>query len=305
MRPAWTTCSTTCWPGARTSRAPGRRTPARAWTTRSASLLHQDPFTYRAFAKPRGYAGDAVMMDYIYGLGRGAAGGAQTPRRSAARSSATWSTRPSARAVRYPPLPDCGPDRPRRRAGRGPRARARRRSPSRGRDLSARSGIGHVQEFVAIDQDEASLAVVARDYARFGRHGARRLGPADSVGQGEPGPVRLRLRGRPVRLSQRAGRHRAHAPDVRDDAAGRGDADPELPGERSRSRVHGIVHGLAADLPRPRRHARAGRGASRSDVADCRVFDDGDDAITFLLVAKAGGRPGSSEIISDVLTRRR
>ena len=32
-------------------------------------LLHQDPFTYRAFSKPRGYAGDAVMMDYIYGLG--------------------------------------------------------------------------------------------------------------------------------------------------------------------------------------------------------------------------------------------
>ena len=32
-------------------------------------LLLNDPFTYRAFAKPRGYAGDAVMMDYIYGLG--------------------------------------------------------------------------------------------------------------------------------------------------------------------------------------------------------------------------------------------
>lgn len=32
-------------------------------------LLHQDPFTYRAFSKPRGYAGDAVMTDYIYGLG--------------------------------------------------------------------------------------------------------------------------------------------------------------------------------------------------------------------------------------------
>jgi SAM-dependent methyltransferase len=30
-------------------------------------LIHQDPFTSRAFYKPRGYAGDAVMMDYIYG----------------------------------------------------------------------------------------------------------------------------------------------------------------------------------------------------------------------------------------------
>ena len=29
-------------------------------------LVHKDPFTYRAFSKPRGYAGDAVMIDYIY-----------------------------------------------------------------------------------------------------------------------------------------------------------------------------------------------------------------------------------------------
>ena len=30
-------------------------------------IVHEDPFTRRAFEKPRGYAGDAVMMDYIYG----------------------------------------------------------------------------------------------------------------------------------------------------------------------------------------------------------------------------------------------
>ncbi len=30
-------------------------------------VLHQDPFTFRAYSKPRGYAGDAPMMDYIYG----------------------------------------------------------------------------------------------------------------------------------------------------------------------------------------------------------------------------------------------
>ena len=31
-------------------------------------LCHKDPFTERAFSKPRGYAGDAVMIDYIYGF---------------------------------------------------------------------------------------------------------------------------------------------------------------------------------------------------------------------------------------------
>src|SRR5512140_383790 len=31
-------------------------------------LIHQSPFSRRAFEKPRGYAGDAVTLDYIYGL---------------------------------------------------------------------------------------------------------------------------------------------------------------------------------------------------------------------------------------------
>jgi extracellular factor (EF) 3-hydroxypalmitic acid methyl ester biosynthesis protein len=30
-------------------------------------LFHADPFTWRTYDKPRGYAGDAVMLDYIYG----------------------------------------------------------------------------------------------------------------------------------------------------------------------------------------------------------------------------------------------
>jgi extracellular factor (EF) 3-hydroxypalmitic acid methyl ester biosynthesis protein len=35
------------------------------------ALVHQDPFTYRTFSKPRGYAGDAVMLDYVYGREEG------------------------------------------------------------------------------------------------------------------------------------------------------------------------------------------------------------------------------------------
>ncbi|MFC4525016.1 class I SAM-dependent methyltransferase [Dyella halodurans] len=31
------------------------------------ALMHSDPFVWRTYSKPRGYAGDAVMLDYIYG----------------------------------------------------------------------------------------------------------------------------------------------------------------------------------------------------------------------------------------------
>lgn len=37
------------------------------------SLLHEDPYSSYGFRKPRGYAGDAVLLDFIYG------GGASTP----------------------------------------------------------------------------------------------------------------------------------------------------------------------------------------------------------------------------------
>ena len=29
-------------------------------------LVHEDPYTFRAFRKPRGYSGDTVMLDYVY-----------------------------------------------------------------------------------------------------------------------------------------------------------------------------------------------------------------------------------------------
>ena len=114
-------------------------------------LLHQDPFTYRAFSKPRGYAGDAVMMDYIYGLGETSRRPA-APRPSAARSfahvdSAVGASRPvSAEPAR-------GPDRqlavPRRRRGvracgrTSPGSGAVRRRSERSDSGVRRHGPGH------------------------------------------------------------------------------------------------------------------------------------------------------------------
>src|ERR1043166_3162119 len=124
-------------------------------------LLHQDPFTYRAFSKPRGYAGDAVMMDYIYGLGASdAAARGATPMGRAL--FASMGTRRSARAVRF-----------RRRLIAG----LIDRTASRGGDAVFALAAGHLREvelsravqsgqiarFVAMDQDTESLAVVAAD----------------------------------------------------------------------------------------------------------------------------------------------
>jgi len=129
-------------------------------------LLHQDPFTYRAFSKPRGYAGDAVMMDYIYGLGEaGRAAREATPLGRAILGH--MATRPAAKAVRYRRqlLADLI-DRIAARGGR--RVFALAAGHLREAQISEAVRNGTLEEFVAMDQDEASLAVVARDCAPLG-----------------------------------------------------------------------------------------------------------------------------------------
>jgi hypothetical protein len=127
------------------------------------TLLHQDPFTFRAFSKPRGYAGDAVMMDYIYGLGEAAPSAREaTPLGRAIFQ--YMDGRPSAKAVRY-----------RRRLMAGLIDRVAKRGDAsvlaiaaghlREIELSAAVQSGSLREFVALDQDENSLAVVEREYA--------------------------------------------------------------------------------------------------------------------------------------------
>jgi hypothetical protein len=130
------------------------------------NVLHQDPFTYRAFSKPRGYAGDAVMMDYIYGLGEaGRAAREATPMGRAIFSH--MATRPSARAVRYrrellARLID------RTASAGGSRVLALAAGHLREAEMSDALQNGRLEHFVAIDQDDASLAVVDRDYSPLG-----------------------------------------------------------------------------------------------------------------------------------------
>jgi hypothetical protein len=247
-------------------------------------LLHQDPFTYRAFSKPRGYAGDAVMMDYIYGLGEAstAAGGATTLGRAIF---AHMSTRPSASAVRY-----------RRRLLAG----LIDRTASRGGDSVFALAAGHLREvelsgavqdgritrFVAMDQDAASLAVVAGDYARLGIHAVPGSVRQILSGKVQPGAfdlvyaaglfdylnaaVATALTRRLFEMTRPGGlllipNFKTGAPDT-----GYMEAFMDW---RLIYRSHDDMRGLAAALP--------GDG-----VADVDIFDDDDDTITFLLVSK-------------------
>ncbi|HTX77034.1 MAG TPA: class I SAM-dependent methyltransferase [Terracidiphilus sp.] len=249
------------------------------------SLLHQDPFTYRAFAKPRGYAGDAVMMDYIYGLGEAS---------PAARDASPlgraifqyMGARPSAKAVRYrrrllAELVD-------RVAGRGGSSvLAIAAGHLREVELSTAVRNGKLQEYVAFDQDEASLAVVSRDCAHLGVRtmpgsvrqilaGKAKLGQYDLVYAAGlydylSDPAAVALTRRMFEMTRPGGS--MLIPNFLVGARDTGYMESFMDW-RLIYRSHTDMQALANALP-------------RGEMADCRIFDDPDDTITFLLVSKA------------------
>jgi len=154
-----------------------RHVPAERWRTLCDTqvrrhpvfaFVHQAPFTQRAFAKPRGYPGDAVTLDYIYGLEP------LGPQSQAVRDLYGWEFQtPSCRSVR-----------------------ARRKLLAEHIDLSgARSprprilslACGHLREardamllldrgadaFFAVDQDAESLATVSSELRVYGVNAVR------------------------------------------------------------------------------------------------------------------------------------
>jgi len=254
-------------------------------------LVHQDPFTYRAFSKPRGYAGDAVMMDYIYGLGEASAAACgATPLGRAI--FAHMSTRPSARAVRY-----------RRRL----LASLIDDAAARGGDAVFALAAGHLREvelsraiehrqiarFVAMDQDSESLAVVAADYARLGISAVPGSVRHLVSGKAQPGrfdfvyaaglfdylgaPVASALTRKLFEFTRPGGT--LLIPNFKTGARDTGYMEAFMDWHLI-YRNHDDMRSLAAALP-------------SDDVADVQIFDDDDDTITFLLVSKAVKSPGS------------
>lgn len=152
----------------------------------------ESPFVHRCFSKPRGYAGDAVMLDFIYRHPANQALARQATPRGRALMDACLTT-PAPRAVR---------NRCRLLADeidsvciRNPRAEILSLACGHLREAehSAALGAGTFKRFLAMDQDLESLAMVARDHGPLGikaqtgsvktviTHGAAELGSFDFI----------------------------------------------------------------------------------------------------------------------------
>ncbi|GGL11402.1 class I SAM-dependent methyltransferase [Deinococcus radiotolerans] len=122
--------------------------------------LHACPFTHRAFQKPRGYAGDAVMLDHMYGLTLSF----PHPASPGGRLYAYTTNSPAAHAVRarrarLATLIDHA-------AENRPDARVVALAAGHGRELGQSSAVrrGDPITFAAVDQDQESLDELRRSY---------------------------------------------------------------------------------------------------------------------------------------------
>ena len=145
--------------------------PADVWTRQAQELvahplthlLHQDPFTRRCFTKPRGYAGDARMIDYIYGEADDDDSTALGRRILEANFHG-----PAPKAVRYrKQMLAAAIDAAAARVGR-PRVLAVACGHLREGRIAEAVQQRRFGELIAFDQDSRSLAVVEREFGALG-----------------------------------------------------------------------------------------------------------------------------------------
>lgn len=128
-------------------------------------VLRMDPFTERAYSKPRGYAGDAVMMDYIYGYGLDQFGAVSEVGRKVF-DYCTTTGAPQAVRFRRKLLAETI-DATAARLDRPVDVLALAAGHLREVDLSCAARTGRAR-ITAIDQDEESLSVIRESYGQFG-----------------------------------------------------------------------------------------------------------------------------------------
>ena len=120
-------------------------------------VLHQDPLTHRAFSKPRGYAGDATLLDFIYECERPKVNETAVV---GSKIYAEMVTRPAARAVRYRRAFLASTiDRIWQERGRPISVLSIAAGHARELELSRAAREGGICKFVALDQDQESLRV--------------------------------------------------------------------------------------------------------------------------------------------------
>ena len=132
------------------------------------NVAHLCPMTRRSFDKPRGYAGDAVMLDHIYGIEH--PGPDYHPATVAGKVYAHTVNAPASRAVRYRrEVLARLIDETATRCGDG---NANIFSIAAGHlreaELSLAVQTRKLAEFDAMDQDRESLQIIERDYTRYG-----------------------------------------------------------------------------------------------------------------------------------------
>lgn len=117
-------------------------------------ILHQDPYTRRALDRPRGYAGDAVMMDYLY---------FQTPPHCTVAGKAVFSaltTSTNGDSVRWRRLHIAGLIRDLASKGSGLSVMSVACGHCREVQLLDLATLGKIARYVAADQDPLSIQVV-------------------------------------------------------------------------------------------------------------------------------------------------
>ena len=125
--------------------------------------LRQDPFTRHAFDKPRGYAGDAELIDYIYGYGNGIVLPACTPKGRSLYAAAMETVPCRAVRARCHYLARVLDSLGRHKNG----ARAVSIAAGHLREVAdaPSCAAGRFDEIVALDQDERSLQTITEAYS--------------------------------------------------------------------------------------------------------------------------------------------
>lgn len=123
------------------------------------ALIHQDPFTLHSVQKPRGYAGDAMLLDYIYGQRNGST-------TTIGKSIFDFTTNtPPCRAVRARARIIAGIIDRMARQRKDMRILSIACGHLREAEMSEAVRAGKVSEYVAFDQDAESLAHVRAHFS--------------------------------------------------------------------------------------------------------------------------------------------